>query len=403
MARGDLGSLTKEPPLAKLDATIRAIRPGMHYSSLLAYARSHTHRDAPGLIRRRYLLVADDNTIKYDYFLSLIRNQNIDSLFIRKIMYFLWAYRDDRLRRFVCEAVASPSGRWRVSELIDKRNSKFFEEWLRPSTARKARSNFEYFLVEAKIFDQGSLTIHLDLEDGWLEHACIAAAQHERDPVFREELLASPTTFLQSRGWLGLLNISRSNLVPVSPILRTESAPFEDELITARPATTPVGIDWNRSSPAFSGRATTAMKIDLVARERASKSHHSLERALAKLAKTCGFAPKYNQNIDIYFETPHGTVLSEVKSATDINFHSQVRKGISQIFEYRFLYQNLFEEKVTMLLVMECKPPREKQWLVDYVGSLGITLAWKLSDEDLIVTTREIPKALLGIVTPVKF
>jgi hypothetical protein len=68
---GDFSSLTKEPPLAKLDATIRAISPGMSYQSLLSYARANTHRDAPGLISKRFLLLNPDGTIAYDHFLSL--------------------------------------------------------------------------------------------------------------------------------------------------------------------------------------------------------------------------------------------------------------------------------------------------------------------------------------------
>ena len=92
---------------------------------------------------------------------------------------------------------------------LRKSNAKFFEHWVSASTAKKARSNFEFFLSEnaTKIVNLKARTVHLDLGDGWLDQAAFAAAQHEGDPLVREELLANPLSFLDRRGWLGLLNI----------------------------------------------------------------------------------------------------------------------------------------------------------------------------------------------------
>jgi hypothetical protein len=398
MAGKEYGSLTKEPPLSKLDLTIQSITPGMSYSDLLSFARANTHKDAPGLIRNRFLLVNESNTITYDHFLSLAATYSLDSPLIRKIMYFLWAYRDDRIRRFVCECIANRSGQWQVAELIDKANANFFERWLQPKTATKARSNFEYFLVETKIFNPKTQTIHLELDDGWLEQAAIAAAQHEEDPSVREGLLADPLSFLEGRGWLGLLNIASATSPRVSPILLTDSIPLEDEMIEVKPSSTPASSDWDRQSPTASGKASTTANIDLIARERANNSHFSLEKILVDLAKAQGLSPKSNQNIDLHFETPSGSVLVEIKSCTDSNFHSQLRKAVSQLFEYRFVYKELFTSEVTMLLLMETVPPKEKLWLVDYVQSLGITIAWKDTKTQKIVSTCFPPKSLTGMV-----
>ncbi len=404
MAGTDQGSLTKEPPLATHDATIRAITPGMPYSRLLAHARANTpitHRDAPGLISKRYLLVSRDGTITYDHFLSLTKIYPLESPFIRKIMYFLWAYRDERIRGFICERIADTTGKWRTSQVVNKANSKFFETWLQPSTARKARSNFEYFLVETKIFDIKSHTVHLDLDDGWLDQAAIAAAQHENNPLDREELLTNPIAFLVKRGWLGLLNTTEKALPTISPILSSVSAPLEDYAIKTRPLASPTSSDWDRRSPTASGRTSATVTIDLVARERANKSHHMLEEILVSLAKGQGLSPKYNQSIDMFFDTPHGPVLAEIKSCTDNNFHSQVRKGVSQLFEYRFLNKSLFDSEFTLLLVVETVPPKEKMWIVDYLLSVGILIVWKDSSTRTITTTCAIPPALAGIITNV--
>jgi hypothetical protein len=403
MAGTDLGSLTKEPPLAKLDATIREISPGMSYRTLLQFARGNTHKDAPGLIRNRYLLINSDQTIAYDHFLSLAKTHGLTSPLVRKVMYFLWAYRDERIRRFVCEEISNKSGKWQVRKLVRKETASFFEKWLQPSTARKARSNFEFFLVETGIFNPQLKTVHLERDDGWLEQAAIAAAQHERDPVEREELLANPIQFLRNRNWLGLINFDPAiDDDEPAPILVLDTPPLEDLTISTEIVEGPSASDWNRPEPSSSGRKSTTANIDLVARERASKSHHSLERLLAELAKKAGRAPRFNQNIDMFFDADTESVLAEIKSCTDSNFHGQVRKAISQLFEYRFLYKKLFKEDTTLLLVLETKPPKEKAWLVGYARSLGILMAWKNESSDAIITTCEVPAALTNVVSQIE-
>ena len=100
----------------------------------------------------------------------------------------------------------------------------------------------------------------------------------------------------------------------------------------------------------------------------------------------------------MYFDTPHGTVLAEIKSAKGRNYHSQIRKGVSQLFEYRFVYGAVVGTSPTLVLVMETHPQRSKGWLADYLDSLDITLAWKDPASSKLVSTRSIPPALKGIV-----
>ena len=145
-----------------------------------------------------------------------------------------------------------------------------------------------------------------------------------------------------------------------SPLLSVDTAPLEDNTIAAGPTLSPSGKAWDRSSPSTSGKTKTVANIDLVARERANKSHYALEKILADLVNGQKLTPRYNQNIDMYFEGSHGAVLVEIKSCTDSNFHSQVRKGISQLFEYRFLYRSLFGSEPKLVLLLETVPPKKK-------------------------------------------
>jgi len=376
----------------------------MTYGALLDFARAdpNSHRDAPGLASKRFLLINKDRTVSYDHFLSLAKTHSLESLFLRKIMYFLWAYRDERIRLFICDVIADSSGKWQPSEVVNKDNAKFFRTWLSAKAAKKARSNFEFFLAETAIYDKETGAVHLESEDGWLEQASIAAAQHEADPTVREELLANPIEFLRSRNWLGLINTDNPKPVIVSPAILSDASPLEDDSIDATPLVKGDAHDWDRPAPAASAAARAAtFNINLVARERANASHHMLEKILAKIAKNRGHAPKYNQNIDMYFDVADETILAEIKSCTDSNFHSQARKGISQLFEYRFLYKDFLKSKTHMVLLMETIPPKGKEWLVEYASSVGIILAWKSSASDEIRTTSKIPLSLAAILTQI--
>jgi hypothetical protein len=50
-----------------------------------------------------------------------------------------------------------------------------------------------------------------------------------------------------------------------------------------------------------------------------------------------------------------------------------------------------------MLLLMETMPPKGKEWLVEYVATMDIILAWKTSTSDEIGTTSGVPPSLNGI------
>jgi hypothetical protein len=55
---------------------------------------------------------------------------------------------------------------------------------------------------------------------------------------------------------------------------------------------------------------------------------------------------------------------------------SQVRRGVSQLLEYSFLYRKEIKDP-HLCLVLERKPQGVGKWIVDYVESLEISLLWK--------------------------
>jgi len=119
---------------------------------------------------------------------------------------------------------------------------------------------------------------------------------------------------------------------------------------------------------------TLKVLINAAAKERASESHRMLTNLVAARIRNAGAIPKRNRFVDLLAKVNDNTYLFEMKSTTERNFHAQVRQGISQLLEYRYV-QNLLSP--TLVLVTEQNPPRHLQWLADYlVDSVGILLAW---------------------------
>src|SRR5438093_1150779 len=113
------GSLTKEPPHSRFEATIRLITPGMTMQQLREAVATEEkrataagvpkeqrpHSDVPGLLENRFLRV-QNGTIVYDRLLALIAEHGVESEVVRRAMYLVWAWRDERVRRFIVEQIA---------------------------------------------------------------------------------------------------------------------------------------------------------------------------------------------------------------------------------------------------------------------------------------------------------
>jgi Holliday junction resolvase len=83
----------------------------------------------------------------------------------------------------------------------------------------------------------------------------------------------------------------------------------------------------------------------------------------AKLRKA-GSIPKNNKYVDLSAVWGDDLYSFEMKSTTDQNIHSQIRRAISQLYEYRYLQQ---VPAAKLVIVVENPPPQEKKWIVDYI------------------------------------
>lgn len=107
--------------------------------------------------------------------------------------------------------------------------------------------------------------------------------------------------------------------------------------------------------------------------ERANNSHKSLVNIVANRIRQVGGIPKSNQFIDLA-TTLEQDYIFEMKSTTENNVTSQVRKGISQLYEYRYLEN---KPNANLILVIENPLTQNDSWLRDYMEiDRNIHLVW---------------------------
>jgi hypothetical protein len=105
--------------------------------------------------------------------------------------------------------------------------------------------------------------------------------------------------------------------------------------------------------------------------ERANRDHQHLLSEAADRLRTCGLVPMESRLIDLYCRVHETTRLFEAKTTTRGNWKNQIRKGVSQLREYRFLY----EVRPSELYLLLDGPPRE-HWVIDFLASENIGCLW---------------------------
>ncbi|MEK6543563.1 MAG: hypothetical protein AABZ44_03920, partial [Elusimicrobiota bacterium] len=127
------------------------------------------------------------------------------------------------------------------------------------------------------------------------------------------------------------------------------------------------------------------MLLNQVARERANKAHEDLTKLVAKRIRAAGSVPRRNKLVDLATHIQGADYLFEMKSSIEGNIHAQVRKAVSQLYEYRYLQAI---PSANLILVIENAPPKQMGWLVDYLlKDRGIFIVWDGRGDDLFCPT----------------
>lgn len=108
-------------------------------------------------------------------------------------------------------------------------------------------------------------------------------------------------------------------------------------------------------------------ELTKIKRQRANLTHKVLLEKLNDYLIKNGAKALENEHIDLYAQLPNNkNFIFEVKSIDEFNLLSQTRKGISQLYEYRYRYQNLIGYDVGLCLVYPFEP-KYVPWLQEYL------------------------------------
>lgn len=108
-------------------------------------------------------------------------------------------------------------------------------------------------------------------------------------------------------------------------------------------------------------------EVTKIKRQRSNLIHKILLQQLEEYLESLGCSPVENDHIDLFAKIPDdGKYIFEVKSISNENLLSQTRKGLSQLYEYRYRYQDEVGYDVNLCLVIP-NQPHELDWLSDYL------------------------------------
>jgi hypothetical protein len=113
-----------------------------------------------------------------------------------------------------------------------------------------------------------------------------------------------------------------------------------------------------------------------VKRERRNFAHKLLVGQMDDLLRKVGAIPQESEHIDLYAKVPQdGSFIFEMKSGGE-NLLEQIRKGLAQLYEYKFRYKNQVEPSAHLCLVLGAEP-MDPSWLIDYIcNDRKLSICW---------------------------
>lgn len=118
-------------------------------------------------------------------------------------------------------------------------------------------------------------------------------------------------------------------------------------------------------------------EVTRIKRQRRNLVHKILVDRFDQILRTINASPLESQHIDLCALIPNdGTFVFEMKSG-GTNLLAQIRKGLSQLYEYRFRYKDLLTGDITLCMVLAEDPTPLMPWIEEYLCvDRNICLCW---------------------------
>jgi hypothetical protein len=340
--------------------------------------------DLVATARQRYLLMENKNIVIRDRLVDLAHTERDFTERMRMLMYFLFMFRDRRYRDFICHIVGKDRGKWDTTVFPSATAGE--AEFAREG-GRKAFTNLRRFLIHTGILNE-EYKVHFPELALWFPWAVEICAQYITDAAARQHFLTSPHGFLIKYRLNALLNATPEELSAVE--LGGTYEAVNDSLPTYESPERPGIVElfdfrlWDRARPTRVNLATITSNTDPAVLERANHQHFLLEKAMVALCRENGLRTRTNRHIDVLAENDNESIIFEMKSSGPGATRAQIRRALSQLFEYRYLYRESLQAKQHLCVVIERKPRGTQEWLIPYLASVGVGLIWKNDDSDLL-------------------
>ncbi len=118
-----------------------------------------------------------------------------------------------------------------------------------------------------------------------------------------------------------------------------------------------------------------------IKRQKRNLAHKELIDKMESWLRTLGVQPQENDHIDLFAKIPgDGSFIFEMKSGGE-SLLEQIRKGLSQLYEYRYRYQKVINDNHVSLCLVLPENPTNIPWVTDYLcDDRDINICWFESD-----------------------
>ncbi len=181
--------------------------------------------------------------------------------------------------------------------------------------------------------------------------------------------------------------------LPSNQIVSTQDDSEEaDELFTISPTVSlpPLTSRQASRSPSRTSSAnesTADPELTQLKRQKSNAYHRLLVRKVEEQLRARGCnEPRDNIYIDLTGELSGKKILFEMKSCNSNNVISQIRKAVSQVYEYRYRYAHEFPQESTLLCIVAQERP-DDWWLNYLINDRGINIIWLEGDVNLACTS----------------
>lgn len=128
--------------------------------------------------------------------------------------------------------------------------------------------------------------------------------------------------------------------------------------------------------------------ITKIKRQRQNLIHKELIDKMDSWLRNIGAQPKENDHIDLFAKIPSdGSFIFEMKSGGE-SLLEQIRKGLSQLYEYRYRYKSVINDNHISLCLVLPESPDSIPWITEYLcKDREINICWFDDNDDLLWPT----------------